>query len=90
MQILNFKGNFWNWNEKYTIYQKLCETTFIDFIRVNNFAFLRFIRILYIVVKNMNFWFSTVFFEIKKKNINPIKMLRFKFFDLYIVNTFAS
>ena len=32
-------------------YQKLCETKIVDFFETNNFAILRFFRILHILVK---------------------------------------
>ena len=42
-------------------YQKLCKTTFVDVFEKNNFVFLRFFRILHIIVKKLNFGFSIVF-----------------------------
>ena len=30
MEFLNFNRIFWNWNEKYMFYQKLCETKIVD------------------------------------------------------------
>ena len=42
---------------------------FVNLIETNNFANLRFFRILNIIVTKLNFGFSIVFFEIKTKNI---------------------
>ena len=42
-------------------YQKLCQTKFVDLYETNNFVFLRFFRILHIIVKKLNFGFSIVF-----------------------------
>ena len=55
MEFLNFNRIYSKQNEKYTLYQKLCQTKFVDFIEVNNFAFLSFFRISYIMVRNLNF-----------------------------------
>ena len=54
MEFLNFNRIFYNLNEKYTFYQKLCQTKFVDLIEVNNFEFLRFFRISHIIVKKLN------------------------------------
>ena len=43
-------------------YQKLCETTFVDLIETNKFAFLRFFRISHIIVKNVEFWIYNIIF----------------------------
>ena len=81
---------FLNLNEKYTFDKKLCQTTFLYLIEVNNFAFLRVFRISHIMIKNLNFRFSIVSFEIRKKNIHIIKkMLRFKVIDLIVVKNFV-
>ena len=61
MDFLNFKRIFWNRNEKYMFYQKLRQTKFVDRFETNNFVFLRFFRILHIIVKKLNFGFSIVF-----------------------------
>ena len=55
MEFLNFNRIFWNWNEKYMFYQKLCQTKFVDLFEANNFVFLRFFRISHIIVKKLNF-----------------------------------
>ena len=57
----------------YTFYQKLCQTKFVDLIETNNFVNLRFFRISHIIVKKLNFGFSILLFQIKKKNIYPMK-----------------
>ena len=62
MEFLNFKRIFWNYNEKYMFYQKLRQTKFVDLFETNNFVFLRFFRIVHIIVKKLNFGFSIVFF----------------------------
>ena len=54
-------------------YQKLCGTKFVDLFETNNFVFLRFFRISHIIVKKLNFRFSIVFFQIKKKNMHLMK-----------------
>ena len=54
MKFLNFNRIFLNSNKK-TFDQKLCQTKFLDLIRMNNFAFLRFFRILHIIVKKIEF-----------------------------------
>ena len=46
---------------------------FVDLNEVNNFVFLLFFCILHIMVKNLNFQFSIVFFEIRMKNIHLMK-----------------
>ena len=43
-------------------YQKLRQTKFVDLLETNNFVFLRFFRILHIIVKKLNFRFSIVSF----------------------------
>ena len=48
----------------------MCHTKFEDHIETNNFAFLRFFRISYIMVEKLNYRFSIIFFKIKKKNIS--------------------
>ena len=54
-------------------YQKLCQTKLVDIFETNNFVFLRFFLILHIIVKNLNFGFSIVFFLNKKKNMHLMK-----------------
>ena len=39
------------WNEKYTFYQNLCETKFVDFTEKSKFAFLCFFPTSHIIVK---------------------------------------
>ena len=48
-------------------YQELCGTKFVDLFETTNFVFLRFFRILNIIVKKLNFGFSIVFFGLKRK-----------------------
>ena len=55
MEFLNFNRIFRNSNQKYTFNQKVYQTKFVNLIGVNNFTFLYFTRILYIMVKNLNF-----------------------------------
>ena len=43
-------------------YQKLRQTKFVDIFETNNFVFLRFFRILHIIVKKLNFGFSIDYF----------------------------
>ena len=62
MEFLIFNRIFKNFNAKYTFYQKLCQTTFIDLIETNNFANLRFFYISHIIVNKWNFGFSILFF----------------------------
>ena len=54
-------------------YQKLRQTKFVDLLETNNFVFLRFSRILDIIVKKLNFGFSIIFFSIKKENMHLMK-----------------
>ena len=54
-------------------YQKLRETKFVDLIETNKFVFLRFFRILHIIVTKLNFGFSIIFFLIKQKNMHLMK-----------------
>ena len=44
---------------------------------MNNFVELRFIRISHIILKKLNFGFSIVFLQIKKKYASYEKMLRY-------------
>ena len=48
-------------------HQKLCRSKFVDLFETNNFVFLRFFRISHIIVKKLNFGFSIVFFQLKRK-----------------------
>ena len=48
-------------------YQKLYEIKFVDLFETNNLVFLRFFRISTIIVKKLNYAFSTVFFLLKRK-----------------------
>ena len=62
MEFWNFNRIFWNLNEKYTFYQKLCETKFVDLIQNNKFEFLRFFRISHIIDKKIEFRiFNSIF-----------------------------
>ena len=56
-------------------YQKLCQEKFVDLIEIDNFAFLRFFYISHIIVKNLNFRSSIVFFLIQKKNTHLLKKI---------------
>ena len=62
MLFLNFNRIFLNGNEKYEFYQKLFQKKFVNLIKANNFLFFHFFRISHIMVKNLNFLFSIVFF----------------------------
>ena len=73
MESFNFNDIIWNWNEKYTFYQKQYQTKFVNLIEANNFALLRFFRILHILVKKLNFRFLIVIFWTEKKNIHLVK-----------------
>ena len=73
MEFKHFYLIFWSWNEKYTFYQKVYQTKFLDLIKAKNFLFLRFLGISHIVVKKLNHKFSILFFLIKKKIIHLLK-----------------
>ena len=75
--IFEFQPYFFKLKQNIWIYQKLCETKFVS-------------RAYYpdIMVKKLNFRFSIVFFQIKKKNIHLIKKMLFTFSDLFVVNNF--
>ena len=45
---------------KYTFYQKLSQTKFVDFMDTNNFAFLLSFCISHIMVKKLNFRFKFI------------------------------
>ena len=62
---------------------------FVDLIQTNNLAKLRFFRISHIIVEKLNFRFSIVFFEIKRKYTSYEKILRIKFVNIFIVNNFV-
>ena len=67
MKLLNFNRIFWNSNEKYMFFHKLCKTKLVDLFETTNFVFLRSFRISHIIVKKLNFGFSIDYFLIKKK-----------------------
>ena len=69
MEFLNFNGIFQNLNEKYTFYQKLFQTKFVELIEAINCALLRFFPISHILVKNLNTRLSIVSFWKKKIKI---------------------
>ena len=50
-----------------------CQTKFVNLVEMNNFENLSFFRISHIIVKKLNFGFSIVFFQIKRKNIHLMK-----------------
>ena len=54
-------------------YQKLCGTKIVDLFEMNIFAFLRFFRILHIIVKKLNFGFKIDFFLTQMKNMHLMK-----------------
>ena len=85
MEFLDLNRIFWNWNEKYTFHQKLCQTKSVDFIEANNFAFLCILRISNIMVEKWAFMLSMITFNEREKYISHEKMLGFKFVDLYVV-----
>ena len=62
-----------NFNEKYTFYQKLYRTKFVDLIEANNFALLRFFAFHILLLRKVEFWIFNSIIDIKKKNIHRMK-----------------
>ena len=71
MKFLNLNFIFWNQNEEYTFYQKLCQTKFVDLIATNNFAKDNFANlhffVFHILLKNWILDIKYFFFKLKIK-----------------------